>query len=82
MKASVLGVVGFLVILTIYITGLALIAPFLPAAFLIALLGWFTLRRPFSPSGSAESDIDMFGQKTGEVAVLLIKVLVQPLSRW
>ena len=81
MDKRIFGVLGFLVILTIYVTVLVALAPVLPIMFLTALLAWMIIRRPFSHPGRVNSDIEVFRIRTGQAAAKLLEVLIRPLTR-
>ena len=80
MDKRIFGVLGFLVVLTIYVTVLIALAPVLPVVFLTALLAWLIIRRPIAHPGRVDSDIKTFSAKAGEVAGKLVDVLVRPLT--
>ena len=79
MSKNIVGILGFLVILTIYITVLVALAPVLPVVFLTTLLAWLIVRRPIAHPERVDSDIKVFRGKTGEVAGTLVETLVRPL---
>ena len=81
MHKQVFGLLGFLVILTIYVTVLVALAPELPIVFLTALQAWMIIRQPMSHPDRMDSDLEVFRTKTGEAAGKLVEVLVRPLTR-
>lgn len=80
MNKNIIGILGFLLVLTIYVTVLVALAPVLPVVFLTALLAWLLIRRPITHPERFDSDIKAFRGKAGEVVSKLTEVLVQPLT--
>jgi len=81
MNKHILGVFGFVVILTIYVMVLTVVAPALPIVFLTAFLAWLIIRRPLTYPERIDSDIKSFSVKVGEIAGKLFELLVRPLTR-
>jgi hypothetical protein len=82
MQNSIMGVVGFVVILCIYTTLVVALASALPFAFLGGLLVWMLWRRPTAHPGRLNADARVLAQKTGEVAKKALKALMWPLVNW
>jgi len=80
MNKKTIRILGFLVILTIYITVLVALAPVLPVVFLGALVAWLIIRRPISNPKRIDTDIKDFSDKAGKIARKLIYMLVQTLT--
>jgi len=79
MYKHILGVLGFLVILSVYVTLLVVLARVLHILFLAALLAWLLVRRPMMYPERASPDIKAFADWVGASVRTLIGVLVQPL---
>ena len=80
MNKQVIGILEFLVILSIYVLILVVLAPLLPILFLTVLLAWLLIRRPITCPNRVDSDIKALRGKCSEVIGQLIEVLIRPLN--
>jgi len=80
MNKSIIKAIGFLVVLSIYVTLLAVLAPALPIFFLIGFLVWLIVRRPIIYPERIDSDLKVFTTKAGQVIGRLIGVLTRTLA--
>jgi hypothetical protein len=80
MNNRIIKVIAFLLILSIYVTLLAVLAPALPIFFLTGLLAWLIIRRPIVYPERIDSDLQLFGAKAGQAIGRLVGVLARTLT--
>ncbi len=77
MNSRLLRAICFVVVLSIYVTLLAILARALPLLFLTGLLAWLVVRRPFVYPERIEPDVRLFSEKAGQTIGRLIGVLAR-----
>ena len=81
MNNNIVGILVFLLMLTLYTTVLIAVSSVLPFIFLVSLVAWLIIRRPMMYPGRVERDLRQLELKTGEVVYRLMEMLVRPLSQ-
>jgi len=81
MNKQIVGMLGFFVILVIYLTLLVALARVLPILFLGVLLLWLILRRPMTHPDRIDKDIDAFAGHVGLAVRKSAELLLSPLNR-
>jgi len=74
------GLLGFSILLSLYLTIIFILGQIAPFLFFCALLAWVIIRQPTVYPNRVDSDIKKFAQETGRAVQRLTEILTYPLT--
>ena len=80
MNRKIISLMGFIIILYIYVTLLVALTPVIPIIFLTGFLAWIIIRCPLTYPERIDTDIRAFSNKVGEIAGKIFEILVLPFA--
>ena len=72
------GILGFSILLSLYITVVFILGRIAPFLFFFAVLAWVIIRQPFVYPNRADTDIRKLAEETEKMICKLAQVLIYP----
>lgn len=73
------GLLGFSILLSLYLTVIFILGRIAPLLFFFALLAWVIIRQPIAYPNRADSDIKKLAEEAGSLVQRLGHILTYPL---